>query len=66
MNDSFDLPSEPRLSNSALKNRPIPPNVRTRMKQKNQKAVKIGLDDAVPLDGKYRFFPFFFSITTSF
>jgi hypothetical protein len=49
MDDSFDLPSEPRLSNSLLKNRPVPA-ARKRIKRKEN----IGLDDAVPLDGKYK------------
>ena len=46
MDYSFNLPCEPRLSNSILKNRPIPA---ARIKRKEK---PIHLDDTVPLDGK--------------
>ncbi len=48
MNYSFDLPSEPRLSNSALKNRPT----RTRIRPRRKVNPLTGLDDTVPLKGK--------------
>ena len=32
MDESFELPREPRLSNSIFKNRPIPPHARTKIK----------------------------------
>jgi len=59
MNDSYDIPSEPRLSNALHLSRPIPQS-RTKMKQKKRlpptppdtTPVFLGLDDTVPLDGK--------------
>jgi len=58
MNDSFDLPSEPRLCNALHLTRPTPQS-RTKMKQKKRLPptppeslpVFLGLDDTVPLDG---------------
>jgi len=58
MDYSFDLPSEPRLSNSIFKNRPIP-LARTKMKQRNKTFRSIGLDDIVPLNGKLIFIKLF-------
>jgi hypothetical protein len=60
MNDSYDIPSEPRLSNTLHLSRPIPQS-RTKMKQKKRlppsppdaTPIALGLDDTVPLDGKY-------------
>ncbi|CAF3403123.1 unnamed protein product [Rotaria sp. Silwood1] len=57
MNDSYDIPSEPRLSNTLQLSRP-PPQSRTRMKQKMKlpstpseiTPIFLGLDDTVPLD----------------
>ena len=59
MNDSYDIPSEPRLSNILQLSRP-PPQSRTKMKQKKKlqtipsdtESIFLGLDDTVPLDGK--------------
>ncbi len=48
MDYSFDVPSEPRLSNIMLKSRPKP-NFRREKKIRRS----LILDDAVPLDGKY-------------
>ncbi len=56
---SFDLPSEPRLSNSILKNRPIP-LARTKMKQRRKLNPSISLDDPVPFDGK-EIFSYYYS-----
>jgi hypothetical protein len=58
MDYSFDLPSEPRLSNSIFKNRPVP-LARTKMKQRNKTFLSIGLDDIVPLNGKLIFIKLF-------
>ncbi len=52
MDSSFDLPREPRLSNSILKNRPMPA-ARTKMKQRKTTPLAVGPDDAVPLDRKF-------------
>ncbi len=52
MDHSFDLPREPHLSNSILKNRPVP-LARTKMKQKH----KTPRNDVIPLDGKLIFDP---------
>ncbi|CAF3591202.1 unnamed protein product [Adineta steineri] len=57
MNDSYDIPSEPRLSNTLYLNRPTPQS-RTKMKLKKRLPptppdtlpVFLGLDDTVPLD----------------
>ncbi|CAF2731513.1 unnamed protein product [Rotaria sp. Silwood2] len=56
MNDSYDIPSEPRLSNTLQLSRP-PPQSRTKMKQKkilpstpDTTPNLLGLDDTVPLD----------------
>ncbi len=51
MDSSFDLPSEPRLSNSMLKNRPIHSG-RTQIRPKRKVNPLIVLNDAVPLDSK--------------
>lgn len=58
MNDSYDIPSEPRLSNSLHLNRPTPQS-RTKMKQKKRSPPLppdvtpfLSLDDTVPLDGE--------------
>lgn len=56
MNDSYDIPSEPRLSNTIQLSRP-PPQSRTKIRQKKKlpseaNTVFLGLDDTVPLDGK--------------
>lgn len=51
MEESLSLPSEPRLSNSLLKSRPIPA-ARSAKKSKKPLELPIGLDEAVPLDGK--------------
>jgi hypothetical protein len=51
MDYSFDLPSEPRLSNTILKNRPVP-LARTRMKQRKNTPLPIDLDNAVPIESK--------------
>ncbi len=59
MNDSYDIPSEPRLSNILHLSRPPPPQSRTKMKQKKRLSplssditpMFLGLDDTVPLDG---------------
>ncbi len=59
MDYSFDLPSEPRLSNSIFKNRPVP-SARTKMKQRNKIFLPIDLDDTVPLDGKLIFIKLFY------
>lgn len=53
MDESFDLPCEPCLSNTILKNRPMP-LARTKMQQrKNIPSQTIGLDDPVPLESKF-------------
>lgn len=59
MNDSYDIPSEPRLSNTFQRSRPPPPKARAKMKQKKRffanndtTTIFLGLDDTVPLDGK--------------
>ncbi|CAF0775359.1 unnamed protein product [Rotaria sordida] len=57
MNDSYDIPSEPRLSNTLQLSRP-PPQSRTKMKQKQKlpstpsdtTPIFLGLDDTVPFD----------------
>lgn len=60
MNESYDLPSEPRLSNTLHLNRPTP---QSRFKTKQTRRLPpptptdlitsaLGLDDTVPLDGK--------------
>ncbi|UJR28095.1 hypothetical protein I4U23_009350 [Adineta vaga] len=57
MNESYDIPSEPRLSNILHLNRPTPQS-RTKMKLKKRlpptppdaTSVYLGLDDTVPLD----------------
>lgn len=49
MDYSFDLPCEPCLSNSILKNRPVP-LARTKTTQRKKIFLPIGLDDAVPLE----------------
>ena len=59
MNESYDIPSEPRLSNTLYLNRPTP-HSRTKMKQRKRlpptlpdaTPLFLGLDDTVPLDGK--------------
>lgn len=61
MNDSYDLPSEPRLSNALHLSRPIPQS-RTKMSQKKRlpptppdvASILLSLDDTVPLDGTDR------------
>lgn len=59
MNDSYDIPSEPRLSNELHLNRPIP-QARSKMKQKKRTPPRppdspsssvLGLDDTMPLEG---------------
>ncbi|CAF3289073.1 unnamed protein product [Rotaria socialis] len=57
MNDSYDIPSEPRLSNNLQLSRP-PPQSRTKMKSKKKllftpsdsTPISLDLDDTVPLD----------------
>lgn len=61
MNDSYDIPSEPRLSNVLHLSRPIPQS-RTKMSQKKRlpptppegSLMLLSLDDTVPLDGNTR------------
>jgi hypothetical protein len=65
MNDSYDIPSEPRLSHALHLGRPTP-QLRTKMKQKKRlpptppdtTPIFLGLDDTVPLDGKINNFYF--------
>jgi hypothetical protein len=58
MNDSYDIPSEPRLSNNLHLSRPTP---RSRSKNKQRKRLSptaaattkcLGLDETVPFDGR--------------
>ena len=61
MNDSYDIPSEPRLSNALHLTRPTPQS-RTKMSHKKRlpptppdgSSMVLGLDDTVPLDGNER------------
>jgi hypothetical protein len=63
MDDSYNLPSEPRLSNTLHLSRPTP-RARTKMTQKRRlpptppdtTPIFLNLDDTVPLDGKQSFY----------